>query len=86
MIAAAIYFLCALLSCGCAIMLLRSYFRHSNKLIFWATVCFIGMAINNLILVVDILVFPEVDLSMLRAVTFLLAVGSLSFGLTYDEF
>jgi hypothetical protein len=47
--------------------------------------CFVGMTLNNLLLVLDKLVFPEVDLLPLRNVSALLAVLMLLYGLIYEK-
>lgn len=62
MIAKVVYLLCALGSFTCAIMLVRGYFTTRTKLLLWSSLCFVGLAINNAFLFVDVIVFPDVDL------------------------
>jgi Family of unknown function (DUF5985) len=77
MMAEAVYLLCALTSAGCAVLLLRRYrqvrARHGGGLLLWSSLCFSGLAVSNAILFVDLVLFPSVDLSLIRA-----AVGALS--------
>ena len=83
--AAFIYTLCAVTSCVCAVLLLRSYFRSKYRLLLWAGVCFVGVTINNLLLVADKIIFPENDLLTARLVVALLALFFLLYGLIFDE-
>ncbi|MDM5180431.1 DUF5985 family protein [Massilia sp. DJPM01] len=82
--AAAIYVLCMFTALACAWLLLASYTRTGHRLLFWSGLCFCGMTLNNLILVLDKLVFPRVDLLTLRLVTALLSVSLLLYGLIYE--
>lgn len=61
-----IYGLCAMTSCLCAVLLLRAYFRSRFRLLMWSGVCFVGLTANNILLVLDRVVFTTVDLSTLR--------------------
>lgn len=83
--AAFIYTLCAVTSCVCAFLLLRSYFRSKYRLLLWAGVCFVGVTLNNLLLVADKIIFPENDLLTARLVVALLALFFLLYGLIFDE-
>ena len=83
--AAFIYALCTVTSCICAILLLRSYFRSKYRLLLWAGLCFVGVTINNLLLVVDKIIFPQGDLLTVRLVVALLALFLLLYGLIFDE-
>ncbi|MFS2002857.1 DUF5985 family protein [Duganella sp. CT11-25] len=80
-----IYGLCTLTSLACAWMLLGSYRRNGVRLLFWSGLCFIGMSVNNVLLVLDKLVFPQVDLLVLRLVSALMALLLLLFGLIYEN-
>lgn len=81
----AIYILCAITSLTCACMLLQRYRRSGHRLLFWSGLCFAGMTINNLLLVVDKLVFTELDLLPLRQISALVAVLMLVYGLIYEK-
>ena len=84
MIAVAVYFLCALTSGLCAVLLLREYHRRGARLLLWSGASFVGFAISNALVFADLVVWPHVDLSALRAVTSTLAVGILLYGLVWD--
>ena len=78
--AEAVYVLCALTSLFCAILLIRRFRAQRSKLLLWSSLCFAGLAVNNALLVIDLLVIPDVDLSAIRttvagAALFLLLIG-----------
>lgn len=83
--AEAIYVLCALTSLGCALLLLRQYTRTRTRLLAWSTVCFVGLAANNLIVLLDLVVVPATDLSLLRGAIVLLSVSTLAAGLVWES-
>jgi hypothetical protein len=83
--AEAVYLLCALVSVVCAVMLLNGYRANRTALLFWSSLCFIGLAANNVLLFVDLVIAPEVDLSLLRAWVALLAMMLLLYGLIWES-
>lgn len=82
--AAIIYSLCALASLGCAFLLLRGYRRSGYRLLLWSGLCFSGLTLNNLLLVMDKVAFPEVDLSLWRTLAAAAAMIVLLYGLIWD--
>jgi hypothetical protein len=78
---ALIYSLCAVTSLFCAWLLLRGYREQRITLLFWCGLFFAIQACNDLFLVVDKLVVPDVDLSVYRYVVALMAIGVLLYGL-----
>ena len=72
-----VYVLCFLTSAACALLLGRSYRRTGVRLLFWSGVCFAFLAINNLALVVDLVLWPDGDLRLSRVILSLIAVVSL---------
>jgi hypothetical protein len=84
--AEAVYLLCALTSTFCAVMLARSYRRQHTRLLLWSTLCFVGLSINNAALFVDRIVLPpQVDLAIPRAVLSLSSVLLLLIGLLWED-
>ena len=61
-----IYALCALTAAICAVLLLRGFFRSRFRLLLWSGMCFVGLFLNNLVLILDKVAFPLVDLSAWR--------------------
>jgi hypothetical protein len=80
-----IYTLCILTSLACAWLLLRSYRRTGHRLLFWSGLCFVGMTLNNVLLLLDKLVFQDVDLMPFRLGASLAALLLLLFGLIYEK-
>ena len=85
MMALLIYALCALLSLAIAAMLWRQHARTRSRLLYWTALCFSGLSLNNLLLVVDKLLAPGIDLGLLRQVTALMALGVMLVGLTWED-
>lgn len=79
-----VYILCAATSAACAALLVRGYRRSGARLLFWSALCFIGLALNNLMLIVDVHVWPEVDLLTLRLLPALAGVVLLLYGLVWE--
>ena len=80
-----IYGLCTILSMAVAVMLWRQHRRMPTRMIYWTALCFTGLALSNLVLVLDKLVFPGLDLRVLRHSISLLSIGLLLFGLVYED-
>ncbi len=83
--ASSVYLLCTLTSLTCFVMLARAWLGSRSPLLFWSALCFAGMTINNVLLVLDKLVFPAADLSAWRLLTALAAIMVLLFGLVWEE-
>jgi hypothetical protein len=79
-----VYVLCALTSLICTILLLRGYRAGGVRLLLWSGLAFLGFTANNVLLVLDLSVLPEVDLSLLRNISALIGLGLLIFGLVWD--
>ena len=65
----AVYVLCALTSVACAALLLRAYAASPTRLLLWSSVCFAFLAVNNVVLVVDLSLWESADLSDVRSVS-----------------
>ncbi|AEI62960.1 DUF5985 family protein [Corallococcus macrosporus] len=83
--AEAVYILCALTSVACAVLLLRAYRRTGTRLLLWSGLCFVGMAVSNVLLFVDLVLLPTtIDLFMPRLVATLASASVLLYGLIWD--
>ena len=82
--ASILYILCLLTSVTCASLLIRSYRRHRTSLLLWSGICFAFLALNNFLLVLDLVVFPDIDLSVARSLSALLAVTALVYGFVWE--
>ncbi len=84
--AGAVYILCAITSILCAVLLLRGYLATRTRLLFWASLCFVFLAINNVILYLDLVVLPpQVDLFWYRNLAAVVGMLVLVFGLTWES-
>lgn len=81
-----IYALCAITSLLCAFLLLRGYRRNRTKLLFWSSICFAALAVDNIVLAIDLAVFPEVDFygTLIRSFLKAFAGSVLLFGILRD--
>jgi hypothetical protein len=82
--AAVIYLLCALTAFVCTWLLLRGYIRNRSRLLLWSGLCFAGLFGNNVLLAVDRLLVPAMDLNIYRLLTALIALLPLLYGLIWE--
>jgi hypothetical protein len=80
-----VYTSCALTSILCAFLLLRFFYETRYKLLLWSGLCFAGLAMSNLVLVLDKVIFPELDFGPSRLITALVALLPLIYGLIFEE-
>ena len=83
--AEAVYILCALTSVVCAALLFRGYRATRTSLLFWSSLCFAGLAGNNVLLFLDRVVFPGAETSVWRAAVGLFSIAVLLFGLVWES-
>ena len=77
---AAIYLLCLLTSAVCAWLLMRAWRRTRTTLLLWTAWCFVLLAVNNLLLVADLVILTEIDLAIPRQLATVAALGVLLVG------
>jgi hypothetical protein len=83
---ALIYSLCALTSLAAAVLLWRAWAGSRLPLLFWSALCFTMLTANNVLLVLDKVVWVvEVDLRLWRLATALAAVTVLLVGLVWED-
>ena len=80
-IADAIYALCAATSLAAALLLLRHYSARRTPLLLWSCIAFFGLAVNNVMLVLDLALLPNVDLALPRTLAGAAAMVTLVYGL-----
>ena len=85
------YLLCALTSLACAGLLVRGYANSRSRLLLWSAACFGCLTVNNVLLFVDKVIYPNdvllfAGLSFLiwRALAALVGLCLLVFGLVWD--
>lgn len=79
-----VYLLCAAAALSCAVLLYRAYRASGARLLFWSTLCFAVLTINNVLLVVDLFLVPHIDLFPLRNASALTATCLLLYGLVWE--
>ena len=80
----ALYVLTILTTLACAVLLLRGYFRVRSRLLLWSGLCFVGLTLDNLLVVGDMVLFPSVDLYTYRLGSIAISVSLLLFGLVWE--
>ncbi|HEX5425634.1 MAG TPA: DUF5985 family protein [Candidatus Acidoferrales bacterium] len=82
---AAVYILGTLTTLACGGLLLRGYARGRSKLLLWSAICFLGLAISNALVFIDLVVLPaSIDLYFWRLLTATLAMVALMYGLIWE--
>lgn len=77
-----VYILCSATSLLCSVLLFKTYFRKRNGLLLWCGICFAGLALNNALLFVDLILLPsEINLIVIRTVPAFIGMGVLLYGL-----
>jgi hypothetical protein len=79
----AVVALCAVTSLACAVLLLRGYGRTRQRLLLWSGLCFVGLSVNNVLVVLDARI--GTDLSLWRTLPALAGVLLLVYGLVWDS-
>lgn len=80
-----VYFLCLATSAVCAGLLIRGYLRSRTRILLWSAICFVLLALNNLLAVVDIVLIPDgIDLRAERLAASLAAVLILLYGFIWE--
>lgn len=80
---AIVYILCSATSIACAWLLCRSYLRSRAPLLLWSGLCFLFLAANNLVVVVDLLLLPAGDMRLVRHLLNLGGISTLLFGFVW---
>ena len=82
----AVYLLCFLTSAACAVLLGRSYARSGARLLLWSALCFAFLALNNLLVVIDLGILPtEIDLRLYRHAAAGAGILVLLYGFIWDQ-
>jgi len=79
-----VYILCAATCLLCAIMLFRGYASSRVRLLFWSGLCFAFLIVDNLMLYVDRIVIPDINLSFWRTLPGLVGTVLLLVGLIWE--
>jgi hypothetical protein len=80
-----VYLLCLATSIVCLVLLIRTYARTGVRLLLWTAFCFVGLAATNLLLFVDLVMLPDIDLLWARHVASFIAVVVLIHGFVWES-
>ncbi|MEO8547798.1 MAG: DUF5985 family protein [Sphingomicrobium sp.] len=80
----AVYTLCFLTSSACSFLLARNYGRTRSRLLLWSALCFLFLGLNNLAVIVDLLLIPDMSFNLLRVALSIAGVSLLLFGLVWE--
>jgi Family of unknown function (DUF5985) len=83
-IAPAVYIFGFLVTLACGVLLFRAYAAVRKRLLLWSAICFCGLAMANLLVFVDLVLLPNVDLYLLRLITAAIAMLLLLYGLIWE--
>ncbi|MBC2665734.1 hypothetical protein H7F51_09375 [Novosphingobium flavum] len=80
-----VYLLCFITSAICAGLLGRAFRRTTARVLLWSAICFAFLALNNLVVVIDLVLLPDaVTLTLPRHLLSIAAVSTLIFGFIWD--
>jgi hypothetical protein len=84
--AEAVYLVSAAASIACAWMLFRAYLRSHMRLLLWSSLCFGGLCVNNVLLFIDLVLIPDIDIGLvpIRLAVALGGLVLLLYGLIWD--
>ncbi len=82
--AAFVYILGVLVTLACSVLLLRAYRAVRKRLLLWSGICFFGLAISNLLVFIDLVIFPAIDLYRWRLLTAAVSMLVLLYGLIWE--
>jgi hypothetical protein len=82
--AAIIFSICAFTSFACALLLLRAYWQRGPRLLLWSGLCFLALTADNVLVILDLLIFPNIPFILWRNTAALIALVLLIYGLVWD--
>lgn len=68
----------------CSALLARGYVQSRHRLLFWASICFFALALENIVHIFDQYVVASVNLQPLRLAVPLFGLGALLYGLLWE--
>jgi hypothetical protein len=80
-----VYFLSAATSFCCAVLLWRGYRDTLVHLLFWSSLCFVGLTLENMLLILDRVVYPGMNLESLRNGVAIVSWTLLLVGLVWES-
>ena len=79
-----VFLLCAATALASGLLLLRSYRRTKVRLLLWCGLFFLALVIENVLVFVDLILVPDVDLEWVRSSIALIGVSIFLYGLIWE--
>ena len=80
-----LYLLSILTGLACMLLLFRAYAASGTRLLLWSALCFVGLSVNNVLLFLDLVIFPtELDLRPYRLLSALAGLLFLLYGFIWE--
>jgi hypothetical protein len=76
--------LAVLTSIACTVLLLRAYAANGVRLLLWSGLCFVFLSLNNILLFLDVVIFPDFDLRPYRLIAALVGLAFLLYGFIWE--
>lgn len=83
--ALALYIITILVTLVCAVLLLRAYVRVRRGLLLWSGLCFVGLTVDSVLVLADMMLFPSLDLFTWRLASVAVSVSLLVFGMIWER-
>jgi hypothetical protein len=77
---AVLYVVSVVSSGACAVLLFRAYRCRPVRLLMWSGVCFAALTLNAIGVFVDLVVFPQIDLRLVRQIPAAIGLMCLLYG------
>jgi len=71
-------------SCACMLLLFRAYAATGARLLLWSALCFVFFSVNNVLLFLDLIVFPDIDFRPYRLACALVGLLFLLYGFIWE--
>jgi len=76
--------LAILTSAACMVFLFRAYAASGVRLLLWSALCFVMLSVNNVLLFLDLMVFPDFDFRPFRLSSALIGIALLLYGFIWE--
>jgi hypothetical protein len=77
--------LAAITSLACTVLLFRGYVQRRVRLLLWSALCFVGLTVNNVLLIFDLVIFAAVDLRPMRLAAALIGMLFLLYAFIWES-
>lgn len=79
-----VYLMCVASALACTALLIRSYLKTRTALLLWSAIGFVFLSANNVFLLLDVVIFPDVNFLIWRNLASLAAIAVLLYGFIWE--